>query len=114
MTKFTYNALTALSVACLVSWSSAQADSEIYSGPAGGLSEKDNQALWEQYCEGYTDLSRAPGVRYDNALVLKATRNISTMSDYSIYYYSGPLSVYGLKGNSIPELAVQAGTNAGF
>ncbi len=114
MTKTKFTALSALGLASLFC-SSAMAEQGSYAGPAGGLSPEENKQIWNQYCEGYDDLSRAPGINWSNGQIMKAARVISKLSDYSLYYYSGPMGVYGLnKSTQVPADAANAATQAGF
>jgi hypothetical protein len=83
------------------------------SQPAGALDAYANQQLFAQYCIGQADSADVPGVNYANPDVQKAARTLSKVSEYSYYFYSGPVKAYGLKsGNGFvaPPASAPAGT----
>lgn len=59
---------------------------------------ENNNSVWAQYCSNNPDLDRAPTPNYNHPDVKSAAERLAKVSEYSYYFYSGPVKMYGLKG----------------
>ncbi len=69
--------------------------------PPVEASTKQQNEIWEQYCLGNRTSSDTPMPNYKNENVLDALRKLALIESQSFYFYSGPLTAYGLKNGKV-------------
>lgn len=72
----------------------AQIDASLLPPVPAGV---DEDAIWAKYCQGDRRSPARPEVNYATPEVVEAARKLATVSNYSFYFYSGPMRAYGLR-----------------
>lgn len=89
--------ITGLSTILSISASASIALSAAYTGPGEKTTIAENQKKYSEFCQGVANSDSPPKVNYLGEKVKRAAMKLSAVSNYSFYFYSGPLKAYGLK-----------------